>query len=950
MKLITLFIAVLNAVVFSSPYTMAQPIPEAPWLDGRWPQERGTLPPHPDAVFGRLDNGFRYVILPNAKPEGRVHLSLDVQVGSLMEDGDELGLAHYLEHMAFNGSRHFPPGTLIPFLQKHGMSFGGDVNAHTSFAETVYTLDLSSASKDGLDQGLLVLRDVAGGLLLLPQEVDKERGVILAEKAARDTEKSRAGQRRRDILFDGTKFTQEPIGVEDVLLAADSGMLRRFYDAWYRPERMVLVAVGAVDPASLRDMIQAAFAELAPRGAAKPVADWGTPKLHGIRAAHEPTANSGLSVTVTAMHPRAHEADSVAVQRRQLLDAVVTEMVQGRLLARGAAADAPFVNARYGFSTAFELFPTATLAAACDPHRWPACVSALEQAIRRAREHGFSDAEFEQARHFYRTRIETMVAQAANQRSTDIAAEIVRSVNGDRVFQSETQTRDLLLPLLDALTRAEAEQAFRAAWNVGNRLIFTSGDADLSAEAVTKAWEDSAKVSVAPRAQAEAHAFPYLEEPGQSAAVTGDSSRTLPASDLTEREIRLANGLVLRLLPTPFEKGRLSLSLLFGNGAATLSDRDHDIALASVATLAETGTGRLSREDVRRLFAGRKLAVGERLGEDALVISASGASDDLDLALTALWTQFQDPTVTEEARQRLLTKLRLDRNDRLNTVEGAAPEAVERFLYGGAKRSNQLDEDRVETVSLAQMKTFLTQSRTAGARTLIAVGDFDAEALIARAARLFALAPTAALVAPPERKPLFPAGGSLQREVADPLDKASLVLAWRGDLPDAADQRTLASRRLLAVAVNDRLRQDLREDLGATYSPSARYRHDAAFGGFGMVVMAVKTEPALLDEVRAAARAAAASLANEGIAAGTAARLRAPMLAAWKNARRRNEMWSGLLELETLRGLPYAQWNADLPGLLNGLTDDDLAREAKAIFSQPAAEITVISAPRGESL
>ncbi|MCR6631887.1 MAG: insulinase family protein [Magnetospirillum sp.] len=925
---------------------------DASWYDGRWPHERGgDMPPHPDALFGRLDNGLRYVILPHGKPAGRVHLSLDVQAGSLMETDEQAGLAHYLEHMAFNGTRNFPPGALIPFLQRHGMGFGGDVNAHTAHTETVFTLDLASADQGELATGLKILRDVADGILLQEPEVEKERGVILAEKSARDSEKARLGRQLREALFGGTRFVNEPIGREEVLRAADGAALRRFYEAWYRPERMIVVVVGQVEREAVRPLVEQAFADLSGRGPAPAVVAWGDVGHKGVRAFFFKGSDAGLSVAVTALHGRRHDADSVQVQRGQLLDLLATDMLNGRLVARISQGGAPFLGARFSVAPRFNEFPSASLSASCVGERWQACVGVLEQELRGALQFGFTAQEFDEARRSARQRFETLAKQSGNRDSKDIAAEIVSTINADRVYQSEQQTRDLYVGLLDTVTRGEVEDAFRRAWDSGNRLITASGNHDLGKDAADKleaAWAEAGAVAVLPRAEsAEVATFPYLPEPQRGGAVVADGRRAVPASELELREVRLANGVVLKLLPTPFEKGRLSLSFLFGRGLDSLSDQDQAVARATARTLQEGGVGSLTRDAERRLLGWRSLKVDEGYGNDSFVIAGAGRREDQDLLLTALWTQYSDPTVREDGRQRMLEGVRKGAVERRSSVDGMTPLENERFLLGGARPGDDLDETVAAGIGLDAMRDFLARSRRSGPLVLVAVGDFDADALVACSSLLLGSIPVAAEGAQLARSPAFPGGQSRTVAVADKVQKAALTLAWRSDLADETEQKTLAVRRLLAAAINDRLREQVREELGAAYSPSARYRHDVTLGGFGMFQMSVKTENALLDAVRAAARRVAADLARDGVAPGTAERLRAPMVAEWTKARALNRYWQRQVELESLRRLPYLAWAAEQADNLRRVSDEDLSREARAVFAQPLAEIAVVAEAAG---
>ena len=195
-----------------------------------WPHSHSDLAPDPQAVFGRLDNGFRYVVLPNAKPKDRVSLHLVVLAGSIDETDDQRGIAHFLEHMLFNGSTHFPPGELVKYFQKIGMQFGPDANARTGFFDTVYDINLPASDRQSLEEALLVMQDYAEGALLLPSEIDRERGVILAEKRLRDSADYRAYVASLDFELKGTLFPERlPIGSAPIIESADRPVLKAFY-------------------------------------------------------------------------------------------------------------------------------------------------------------------------------------------------------------------------------------------------------------------------------------------------------------------------------------------------------------------------------------------------------------------------------------------------------------------------------------------------------------------------------------------------------------------------------------------------------------------------------------------------------------------------------------------------------------------------------------------------
>ncbi len=219
-----------------------------------------TVPFDAAVRTGTLPNGLRFFIRQNPRPAMRLSLRLAVKAGSLFETEDQQGLAHFLEHMAFNGSAHFKPGELVSYFERTGARLGPHVNAYTSFDETVYMLELPTDAAEIVSNGLNALADFAGGLTLDPEQVDKERGVVIEEWRGRLGAGSRIGDKQLPVLYHQSRYAERlPIGKPEILRSAPASRLRAFYDTWYRPDQMAIVAVGDVDPQQLETAIRAAF-------------------------------------------------------------------------------------------------------------------------------------------------------------------------------------------------------------------------------------------------------------------------------------------------------------------------------------------------------------------------------------------------------------------------------------------------------------------------------------------------------------------------------------------------------------------------------------------------------------------------------------------------------------------------------------------------------------------
>ncbi|MBF0469624.1 MAG: insulinase family protein, partial [Desulfamplus sp.] len=251
------------------------------------------LVPDPALVQGVLPNGMRYMLFKNATPKDRVSMHLNIQSGSMHEREDQQGVAHYLEHMLFNGSTHFKPGELIEYFQSIGMMFGADANAQTGFFETIYDIFLPSGDKAALEKGLLVIQDYAEGALLLDSEVERERGVILAEMRERDSVSLRTFKASLEFELPGSLISKRlPIGVEKVIRSVNRELLRDYYDTWYRPDNMVIVMVGDFDVEMAAGLIQERFSLMQPRAPAaeQPLNTWESHAPEEVFYHYEPEA------------------------------------------------------------------------------------------------------------------------------------------------------------------------------------------------------------------------------------------------------------------------------------------------------------------------------------------------------------------------------------------------------------------------------------------------------------------------------------------------------------------------------------------------------------------------------------------------------------------------------------------------------------------------------------
>lgn len=914
--------------------------PEAFWLDGLWPHEKSALPRHDKAIYGKLDNGLRYIIQPGGKPEKQVVVQLDVQVGSLMERENELGLAHFLEHMAFNGSRHFPPGTLIPFFQKNGMAFGRDANAHTAFQETVYTLSLATNDAGNMAQGLTILRDIADGLSILPEEVDKERGVVLSEKAARDSEGFRAGCRLRDMQFAGTRMTVPPIGLEDIIKNASAETIRGFYDAWYRPEYMVVVVVGDVRPEEVEGLVAEQFGTLAAHGEPRELASWGDTRHKGLVTYYDKYDTESTGVGISAMKPRAWANDSETVQRDMLYKIMANGIVAKRLQRLRASGEAPFLGARPTANEVFQLFPTASIMARCEAGKWEATLKTLQDELKRALKYGFLDDELEEARAETLRSFKLKAQRESSLSNEEIAETIVGCLNANRVYQSWAQTYDMYARFIDEATAEALHETFCDMWSADNRIVTVTGNADIEGNAdarLAALWEEGSRRAVAEPVGPATLRFPYVAAPGQPGRRKSANTTPLPGSDLKLYEVTFTNGFVLRMIPTGFEPGQSTMTLQIGGGLDSVDDEHYVAAVLAARADGQSGIGHFTAAEQQRLFRRKGFDVQCRLESDAYTMSGTGCTEDVADMLQVFWAQFKDPSFKPEDRRMLLQNMAIEDEGRFKTVPDSMGIHARHFFFGKSLRNTPITEPQAEGVAFGDLRAALKGLLAGGGGTLNIVGDFDPQEIEGRVAALFGSPEVAWSPAAPRAHayvPVFPGADDRERsfKVESHLGQAAVRVAIQRPLQDLGDRTTLMTRRMLSMILRDRLRESIREELGASYSPGCVYWMDDDTG-FGIYMIRIATQPDKVGLLKKAVASTLDEMRAHGVEREELDRMRRPMMTAWKRQRTMNDPFMRRLNITGRSKRPYFSWDAELPRHLEAVTVDALNKEASSAFT-----------------
>jgi zinc protease len=910
-----------------------------------WPHDKSDLSPDSSVIYGRLDNGFRYVLKKNGEPENRVAMSLDIQAGSLHEDDDQRGIAHFLEHMLFNGSTHFPPGELVEYFQSIGMSFGGDTNAHTGFDETVYDIILPEGKKEDIEKGLLVFADYARGALLLQSEIDRERGVILAEKRARDSAAYRAHIKELKFSMRGTRVPERIIiGTLETLNKADHTILKRYYDAWYRPDNMVLVMVGDFEPAMVQPLIEKQFGPLRAAGKASACPDLGRMlETEQTQFFYHQESEMGFTETGIESHWNVEpQNDSIALQTEELRKYLGSKIVQHRLDELSKKSDTPFTSAKIYSGVFLDRFGYGEISTKSEPDKWQQSLTLMENTLRQALQHGFTEEEVQRVKNELLSDLETAVLTQKSRNSKRLTSSIIRSLNENRVFLSPEQERKLYTPLIKNMSVADLEKTFRAIWSHKSRIVKVNGRSVISGDeplkGIASIYEAASGIQVQPYKDTATIKFPYLQLEGVSGkAVASEES----FSDISSRRIVFANGVVVNLKKTDFQENEIQIAADFGLGKSGAPVPG--LPLLADAVIDQSGTGRLSAEELDKIMSGTSVDLTFRVGQSAFQWKVKSLNKDVELSFQVLQSLLADPGVDPEAYKVSMVRLKQHYDAMTVDVRGAMQLAGNRFLASGNPFVGIPPWSEFSQLGIGQLEKWYIPAAKNGALEISLVGDFDEKEILYLAEKYFSVLPDRKAKEGNKKTLLFPAGKNKELQVPSVIDKAMLVVAWKTD--DFWNIQRTRSLHLLAEVFTDKLRKEVREKLGATYSPQVYNASSRIYDGYGVIQAVLIIDPAQIEMLEKVVLNIADELYQGNISEKELENAKGPMLTSLKDMVRTNPYWlSSVLGLSS-RYPQQLQWPLTILSGFSGFTVNDIRALGKQYLqSGSAAVVTVVPA------
>ncbi|MBF0210343.1 MAG: insulinase family protein [Desulfamplus sp.] len=911
--------------------------------------ENALFTSDPALVEGVLPNGMRYLLFKNATPKDRVSMHLNIQAGSMHERDDQQGLAHYLEHMLFNGSTHFKPGELIEYFQSIGMMFGPDANAQTGFFETIYDILLPASDKESLEKGLLILQDYAQGALILDSEVERERGVIVAEMRERDSVASRTFKASLEFELPESLIARRlPIGIKSVIESADRTLLKDYYDTWYRPDNMAIVMVGDFDIDLAANLIQERFSTMQPRAPAAelPVNTWESHAAEEVFYHYEPEAGkTDVSINTVTWVP--FEPENVDNFKERVLRRIGDTIVQNRLSKDVRKEDSPFSNAGIYSGIFLQNINFTSISAQCSADKWQESLAIIEKTLRRALDYGFTEPELERVKADFILGLETAVKEASTRESRTLAREILSSINRNRVFLSPEQERGILKNFIENLTVEDVNRAFKDNWSADHRLIEVTGNALVKEERITpeasilSSYHKSQQVEVTQVENNDDVVFPYLPEPESSRA---NIEKDKMLDSLGIRMVDFKNGVRLNVKKTDFKKGEFIYRFDFGGGKKSEPWKKQGLALLTQGVINESGVGKLNRDELETALAGKNISFSFSIDEGSFVYSGSAAPNETTLLFQLLYTLIMDPGFDEEAL--ILFKNRYSQmfQELLSTTDGMMQFKGEAFLAGGDTRFGMPTLEQMQSLSMKDVRRWITPFLRQSKMEISVVGDIDVEEVIASASKYFGsmALKRVATRAEQERRDhiVFPEGKKIELQVDSKIDKALVVMAFPTD--DFWNIKQTRRLNLLSKILSERLRKTVREELGATYSPYAYNDSSQNYKGYGVMRAVINVSPDKVDDIIQQTESIADSMTIEPISDKELELVLVPILTYIKDVKRTNSYWLNSVMSGSLNHPEKIEWAANIDEDYRSVDLDEIWGLAKRFCDTSRAAFIVI--------
>ncbi len=937
MRAVLLFAA---GLVAASTLSAARPVEIAGPRSGKWAHEvpKTTIAPDARVAWGRLDNGFRYALLPHAGVPGRVALQLIVLAGSLDERPDELGIAHYIEHLAFGGSKNFKAEDMVSLFQRLGVEYGSDVNAITTFDYTAFRLDFRENDGALVREGLRLLRDFGDGVSFEPRIIEQERRVVLAELRNRNTLSGQQQQASLPVVFRGLQFPQRSPGGSEALIAKFTReQFLNFYRRNYRPDLMVLVGVGDFEPAAMTAQVRELFGDMVRPATPIPAREEGKLEARGLRAGVfrisgvNSASAEASSVIPPVLKPDSREAH-VERQRRQFVMEVFAERLKNDV--EGVAGEATYDELLgYGAAIASVGVPAPA---------WKEGVLSLDQLVRLTLERGLDREDVDALRRRQLKMAAHMLDQLPTLDPGMLCEALTESITAHTVFEGFQQRFTWMREWLERFNAAEAQKVFRGMWLPETMAFHVSGgvDLELTGEKVLTEVQKARRSGIS-------HVMPRVHKDTpftlpKFAAPTAVTERRELAS-LGAKLMRFGNHVRFNFVPSRQEPGLVHAVVRVGSGLLEMPGNKPALKEFGLNTLLASGAVHFRPQQMSALIDERLLEFGFDVADrDAFTFRGMMAAEQLEVFLGLVADILHAPQFNSYVH----------RDQRLQAAMGRASGSVGMgdgmrgltdYLFKGDARFTWGSPLDYVSMSVLDVKRWMEPSLANGYVEVTLVGDVPEEAAVAAMTRtLGALKPRAekkTTASPPKPVQVTADAGFARVEFVGEQNIGLVVGTWPVTEPlHVRDQVTL---EVLAKILEIRVRGEVREKLGLAYSPSAEFRPYDGFANFALLRAQIDCAPNDTTRVAPLITSIGADVAAKGVGEGEFIGARGILKSQLKQAFRENSFLVNILMRAQERPEEIDEIIALKGGVMDQITRDEVNKWAAKIL--PAANCRAVA-------
>jgi zinc protease len=810
------------------------------------------LPHDSRNLSGKLQNGVTWIYREHNNPPGKMALMMHVRTGSLNETDPQKGLAHFIEHMSFNGSEHYPPGKLIPYFESIGMQFGADLNAFTSFDETAYMLFTPDPSTNQIDKALTVLSDYAFRDSMIVEEIDKERGVVLEESRTGKGAFQRIRDKLWPELFAGSRFaTRLPIGDDKILATAKKEEFLDYYNTWYRPSNITVVLVGDAKPGPIIPLIQKWFGDgKASAAARKQMSPEFKPFTEARAIVVTDPEMAYCQAEMLNIRPGRPPTTTVPQWRTSQVESLGTWIIGRRFDDRVKKGTASYRSANAGVSDFFHDGLLVAGNAVGEAKDWPKLFDEMIVEVSRAREFGFTEHELALAKKEYLANAERAVRTEPTENARSLINQIVSSVNEREPLLSAQQELELYQKLLPGITAAEVSASFKEHFTPGSfAYVLTMSGKDPSA---VPAREEVLRVATAALAK---KVDPIKEDASTLTLLEKEPTPGKMVEHTEEKELGitsgwLANGARVHHRFMDYKKDAVWVSIALAGGDIEETATNKGVTTVASLAINEAATHRLSSSAIRDLMTGKNINVfGGGMG-DTFAIQITGSPRDLEAGLQEAHALLTDGIVEDSAFKnwKLATLQNLEQRKRMPPAR--AMDAWADLMSGGDPRQMILTEEQVEALSLQQAQAWFDRLRLAPMEIAI-VGDVPLAEALPLIEKYLGSLPKRARGAEhlQSLRHLKRQPGPLTRHV-EVATQTPQAMARAGFM--ACEGRNRSDSRALEIAANiltSRLVKRIREDESIVYSISASSAPSWIYADSGQFSSGAPCDPANADRV-----------------------------------------------------------------------------------------------------